>query len=94
MILNLDILLRAFHDLQEPDEYRRIALALRRVIASENTPIPLTQSEVGMLSNVSRKTVNAALHRFVKAGWAKTGYRSITITNLKKLSRFAEGEID
>ena len=44
MMMNLDIVLRAFYDLQEPDEYRRIALALRRVAALENTPIPLTQA--------------------------------------------------
>lgn len=94
MIINLGILLRAFYDLQESDEYRRVALALRRVAAMENTPIPLAQSALGLLANTSRKTVNVALQRFAKSGWAKTGYRSITITNLKGLTRFAEGEIN
>jgi len=94
LLMNLDIVMRAFYDLQEPDEHRRIARSLRRVIAMENTPIPLAQSALGMLANTSRKTVNAALQRFAEAGWAKTAYRSVTVTNLKGLSRFAEGEID
>ena len=94
LLMNLDIVLRAFYDLQDPDEHRRIARSLRRVAAMENTPVPLAQAALGMLANTSRKTVNAALQRFAKAGWAKTGYRSVTITNLKGLNRFAEGEID
>jgi hypothetical protein len=44
-----------------------------------------------MLSNASRKTVNAALQRFEKSGWVKRGYRSVTITHMKRLTRFAEG---
>jgi CRP-like cAMP-binding protein len=94
LLMNLDIVIRAFHDLQEPDEHRRVARSLRRVAPMENTPIPIAQSALGMLANTSRKTVNAALQRFAKAGWAKTGYRSVTVTNLKGLDRFAEGEID
>lgn len=90
MMMNLDIVLRAFYDLQEPDEYRRIARALRRVATPENTPIPLAQAALGMLSNASRKTVNVALQRFAEAGWVTTAYRSITVTNLKGLTRFAE----
>lgn len=94
LLMNLDIVIRAFHDLQDPDEHRRVARSLRRVAATENTPIPLAQSALGMLANTSRKTVNAALQRFARAGWAKTGYRSVTVTNLEGLDRFAEGEID
>jgi CRP-like cAMP-binding protein len=92
MMVNLDIVLRAFYDLQDPDEHRRIARALGRVAAMENTPIPLAQSALGMLANASRKTVNAALGRFAKKGWVKTAYRSVTITNMKALTRFANGE--
>ena len=87
---HLDILMRAYCDLQNPIEHRRIALALLRVYALENTPIPLAQAELGMLANTSRKTVNAALRRFASAGWVKTGYRSVTITDLESLGRFAE----
>ena len=94
LIMNLDIVLRAFYDLQEPDEYRRIARALRRVAALENTPVPLAQAALGMLSNASRKTVNAALRQFSEAGWVATAYRSVTVTDLEGLTRFAEGGSD
>jgi CRP/FNR family cyclic AMP-dependent transcriptional regulator len=90
MMINLDIVLLAFHDLQDPDEHRRIARALRRIVANESTPIPLAQAALGILANASRKTVNAALQRFEKSGWVKRGYRSIMITNMKRLSQFAE----
>jgi CRP-like cAMP-binding protein len=90
LIINLDLVMRTSYDLQDPDEHQRIARALRRLQALENTPIPLAQAALGMLSNTSRKTVNAALQRFEKAGWVKRGYRSITITNMKRLTRFAE----
>ena len=90
LIINLDTVMRASYDLQDPDEHRRIARALRRVMTLENTPIPLSQAALGILANASRKTVNAALQRFEKSGWVKRGYRSITITNMKRLTRFAE----
>jgi CRP-like cAMP-binding protein len=94
LILNLDIVLQASYDLQDPDEHRRIARALRRVMALENTPIPLAQAALGILANASRKTVNAALHRFEESGWVKRGYRSIKITHMKRLKRFAESAPD
>jgi len=94
MMINLDIVLLAIHDLQDPDEHRRIARALRRVMALENTPIPLAQAALGILANASRKTVNAALQRFEKSGWVKRGYRSITIRNMKGLTRYAESSAD
>lgn len=94
LIMNLDLVMRAFYDLQDPDENRRIARALRRIMSLENTPIPLAQAALGILSNASRKTVNAALQRFEKSGWVKRGYRSITITNMKRLTLFAESGSD
>jgi CRP/FNR family cyclic AMP-dependent transcriptional regulator len=91
LVMNLDIVLRAFYELQEPDEHRRIAYALRRIASIENAPIPLAQSALGVLSNASRKTVNATLQQFNEAGWVETAYRSVTITDLAALGRFAEG---
>jgi CRP/FNR family transcriptional regulator, cyclic AMP receptor protein len=90
IMMNLDIVLCALYDMQEPDDHRRIARALRRNATVENLPIPLAQAALGMLSNTSRKTVNAALREFAKAGWVKTGYRSVTISDLKALTRYAE----
>jgi CRP-like cAMP-binding protein len=86
--------MRAFYDLQDPDEHRRIARALRRIMALENTPIPLSQAAIGILSNTSRKTVNAALQRFEKSAWVKRGYRSITITNMKRMTQYAESDAE
>ena len=94
LIINIDIVMRASYDLQDPDEHRRIARALRRIMTLENTPIPLAQSALGMLANASRKTVNAALQRFEKAGWVKCGYRAITITNMKRLTQYAESDAE
>jgi CRP-like cAMP-binding protein len=90
VMMNLDVVLRAFHDLQDPDEYRRIARALRRLTGGVAKPIPLSQAALGILANASRKTVNAALQRFTKSGWVKKGYRSIAIIDPVALSRFAE----
>lgn len=94
LMMNIDLVMNAFYDLQDPDEHRRIARALRRVAALENTPIPLAQAALGMLANASRKTVNLALHRFAEKGWVKVAYRSVIITDLERLERFAEGGRD
>lgn len=91
LLINLDILVRAFYDLQNPDADRRIALSLRRISPIEGSPIPLSQTELGLVSNTSRKQVNAAMRKFEEAGWLKKGYRSITLTDLAGLSQFADG---
>jgi CRP/FNR family cyclic AMP-dependent transcriptional regulator len=44
------------------------------------------------MANASRQQVNAALQRFEKAGWLTSAYRSIAITNVEALRRFAEGD--
>lgn len=94
LMINVDVVMRTSYDLQDPDEHRRIARALRRIMTLENTPIPLAQAALGMLANASRKTVNAALQRFEKSGWVKRGYRSITITNMKRLTQYAESDAE
>lgn len=91
LLINLDILVRAYYDLLNPDPDRRIALSLRRVSPVENIPIPLSQTELGLVSNTSRKQVNVALQRFAEAGFLKKRYRSISITDLARLGRFADG---
>lgn len=89
-MLNNDVLMRTAHDLQDPDEHRRVARALRRVIPQDGLCVPLTQATVGMLANTSRKTVNAAVQRFERADWVRRGYRSITLTDRRGLIEFAE----
>jgi CRP-like cAMP-binding protein len=90
LLINLDILVRAFYDLHKPDPFCRVASALRRISLVDGTQIPLSQTELGLISNTSRKQVNAALQKFEAAGWLKKGYRSITITSLGDLSQFAD----
>lgn len=94
-ILGVDVLFRVIHDLQVRDVDRRIASVLHRLsVAAANANIPLSQSDVGEMANVSRKRVNVAFQRFTEAGWlAKpTGYRSIRITDPDALRLFVHEE--
>lgn len=90
LLINLDILVHAFYDLQNSGEDRRIASALARFTAAEGDPIPLSQSELAIMTGTSRKQVNASLKKFAALGWLKKGYRSVTIMNLKRLRQFGE----
>jgi CRP-like cAMP-binding protein len=91
LMTNVDTLLRIVHDLQQRDAARRIAAVLWR-ISPGGSPIPLSQTELGIMANASRKQVNAALKSFEGLGWAKNSYRSITITGVAELRRFAANE--
>jgi CRP-like cAMP-binding protein len=90
---DFDTVLQAFLSLQKMNADQRVAYTLKR-IALEGVPIPLSQTELGTISNTSRKHVNSALHRFEAAGWLTTGYRSITIRSIEALRLFAEREDD
>jgi len=92
LMLNLDILGRAFYDLQHPDASRRVALALLRITAVEGSVIPLSQADLGVMSNTLRKQVNAASRLFSLEGWVRTSYRRITLVDPDALRRFAERE--
>lgn len=85
---NLDTLVCAFYDLHNSDEDFRIASALARITSERNHIVPLSQSDIGTISNTSRKRVNLALKRFETTGWLKRGYRSIAITDRAGLLRF------
>ncbi|WP_377844133.1 Crp/Fnr family transcriptional regulator [Bosea sp. UC22_33] len=92
LMMTVEFLFRVIHDLQKPEADRRIASVLQRTTWIGEAPIPLTQSEVGVMANASRKQVNAAIKRFAEAGWLTNTYRSIAITNPEALRRFAEGD--
>ncbi|MCY1287016.1 Crp-like helix-turn-helix domain protein [compost metagenome] len=94
LILNTDILVRAFYDIQNPDEQRRIASTLCRIGGTNDMPIPLTQAELGLMSNSSRKQVNSALSRFEARGWITKGYRTVTLKNFAELQAFARSDED
>lgn len=92
LMMTVEVLFRVIDDLQRPDVDRRIASVLQRTTWIGEAPIPLTQNEVGVMANASRKQVNAALKRFSGAGWLTNTYRSIRITDPGALRRFAEGD--
>lgn len=92
LMASVDALIRIVHDLQIPDAARRIASVLQRATSIGERPIPLSQSEIGVMANASRKQVNAALARFAQTGWVKADYRSITILDAKAIRRFAAGD--
>ncbi|POR46806.1 Crp/Fnr family transcriptional regulator [Bosea psychrotolerans] len=92
LMMTVEVLFRVIDDLQRPDVDRRVASVLQRTTWIGEVPIPLTQSEVGVMANASRKQVNAALKRFSAAGWLTNTYRSIHITDPAALRRFAEGD--
>ncbi|MDZ5454608.1 Crp/Fnr family transcriptional regulator [Labrys sp. ZIDIC5] len=92
LMTTVEFLFRVIHDLQKPEADRRVASVLQRTTWIGEAPIPLTQSEIGIMSNASRKQVNAAIKRFSEAGWLTNTYRSITITDPDALRRFAEGD--
>lgn len=92
LMMTVEFLFRVINDLQKPEADRRIASVLQRTTWIGETPIPLTQSEVGVMANASRKQVNAAIKRFSEAGWLTNTYRSINITDPAALRRFADGD--
>eukprot|EP01132_Coremiostelium_polycephalum_P008802 gene8802-10810_t len=89
-ILAADKLLRIVHDLQKKSVSSRIASVLHRMSWATDVPISVSQENLGILTNTSRKQVNSAIQRFIEAGWIETGYRSITVTNPLALRRHAE----
>ncbi|MCO5063475.1 MAG: Crp/Fnr family transcriptional regulator [Rhizobiaceae bacterium] len=92
LMASVEVLIRIVHDLQIPDAARRIASVLNRAAWIGQRPIRLTQSEIGLMANASRKQVNATLSRFARIGWVKTDYRSITILDVEAVRQFAVGD--
>lgn len=67
-VFTVDVLLRIINDLQKRDVGRRIASVLQRASWLGDIPIPLSQSDLGIMANASRQQVNMAMQRFVTAG--------------------------
>lgn len=88
----VDVLIRIVHDLQKRDASRRIASVLQRVTMIGNSPIPLSQSDLGIMANASRQQVNGAMQKFAAAGWLDYTYRSVVVTDAAALSKYAEGD--
>lgn len=94
LMMNVEFLFQVIHDLQKPEADRRIASVLHRKTWTGEDPIPLTQSDIGVMANASRKQVNAAIKRFSDVGWLSNTYRSITIIDPEALRNFAERDVD
>ncbi|WP_211369384.1 Crp/Fnr family transcriptional regulator [Pseudoxanthomonas kalamensis] len=92
LVASTDTLIRVVHDLQKPEADKRIASILQRVAWSGPTPISLSQTELGVMANASRKQVNAALRKFAEAGWLSHSYRSVSIIKPEELLRYSESD--
>ncbi len=75
---------------------RRIAASLLRIAPprsgaeADATPIPLTQDQLGEISNAARDVVNRALQRFEDQGWIAAVYRTVTLLDRARLAAFVE----
>ncbi|CAI1002006.1 MULTISPECIES: Crp/Fnr family transcriptional regulator [Serratia] len=89
-ILAAGSLLRIVHDLQKNNVSSRIASALHRIAWATDTPVTVSQENLSILTNTSRKQVNRVIQQFVEEGWVETSYRAITVTNPAALQQYAE----
>lgn len=89
-LMSTDSLIRIIHDLQIKDVSSRIASALHRMSWSTDTPVMVSQENLSIITNTSRKQVNIAVQRFEEKGWIEASYRAITVINPDALLQFAE----
>jgi CRP/FNR family cyclic AMP-dependent transcriptional regulator len=90
---SLDMAHRAISDLMIPTPHRRIAAALARLAETAGPrALPLTQRELGLMANASRKLVNQSLCHFAAEGWVNVGYRQIAVRDAPALRAYAEHE--
>ncbi|MCW2457491.1 UNVERIFIED_ORG: CRP-like cAMP-binding protein [Rahnella aquatilis] len=89
-ILASDSLVRIVHDLKKKDVSSRIASALHRMSWTTDSPVTVSQENLSVITNTSRKQVNSVIQRFVEQGWVETAYRAITVTNPAALRQYAE----
>ncbi|MCI3206375.1 MULTISPECIES: Crp/Fnr family transcriptional regulator [Pandoraea] len=89
LMTTVDVMIHVIHDLQIRDTNRRIASVLARANWIGGNNVPLSQTDLGLMANASRKQVNAALQYFGKAGWITAGYRAIEVIDAQSLREFA-----
>lgn len=88
----MDTLIRIVHDLQMRSASRRIAAVLERSAWLTGRAIPLSQSDLAVMSNTSRAQVNSAIRDFEDKGWVEHSYRSVTVTDIESLRSYVSGE--
>jgi CRP/FNR family transcriptional regulator, cyclic AMP receptor protein len=89
---NLSIAIGVISDLQLQRSAARIAAALLRaagctVLAPgrKPVPVPLSQSDLGEMANVSRQVVNATLRQWQGAGWISVRYGEVVVREIEEL---------
>lgn len=92
LMMTVDLLFHTVYDLQKTDAASRIAAILHRTASIGDQHIPLTQADLGVMANASRKQVNAVLKQFAAAGWLEKSYRFVRIIDPDALRRFADEE--
>lgn len=92
-MLNIDLTLRVIDDLLIPEADRRVAAALSRLVGGrDGCAVHLSQAELGLVANASRKVVNGALGRFADRGWVIRGYSAVEVVDARGLRAFTDGE--
>ncbi len=92
-ISNFDTAVGVVNDLMIPEPARRIAAVLVRSAGAHGEPkVDLSQAELGILANASRKLVNQALKRFAASRWVMPGYGMIAVLDVAALEDFAAGK--
>lgn len=90
LINNFHIALQALDDLLIEDASRRIAAVLARCLGSgAGRTLVLSQHELGLMSNASRKVVNQTLRSFAENGWLRPGYGRLEVLDMVSLHRYA-----
>lgn len=96
----LDLATQGLVDLMLSDASARCAAVLLRLAgqrwasmtyADRATEIPVSQVEVAMLCNVSRKTLSRVLKEFARRRLVTIGYRSMTVNDPPLLRVIADG---
>ncbi|MEQ8262875.1 Crp/Fnr family transcriptional regulator [Pseudohaliea sp.] len=91
-IAHYDVMARIIDDLLLRNVECRIAAVLERASWLFAEDVPVSQAELGAMSNASRSQVNAALARFESRGWVSYAYRSIRVLDPAALWQFAHPE--
>ncbi len=93
---NLSIAISVITDLQLQRSEARIAAALLRAAgrtvltpARKPLPVPLSQSDLGEMANVSRQVVNITLRRWQDAGWISVSYGEVVVSDIQQLRQCA-----
>lgn len=71
--------------LMMPRADQRVAAALLRAARSGSDPVPLGQSDLSAIANVSPRQVSTAIKAFARSGLIAPGYRRIRILDAEGL---------